>query len=87
MLHKEGNRPKVFLLLRGAERGHARVADAVLAKTGSEASAIRIANAKYIQPTEDERITLVTCWPYTNNTHRLIIVARPLNQNKGRGME
>ena len=48
---------------------------------------VRIANAKYIQPTEDERLTLVTCWPYTNNTHRLVIVARPLNQNKGRGME
>lgn len=40
--------------------------------------AVRIANAKWIQPTDDERLTLVTCWPYTNNTHRLIIVARPL---------
>ena len=39
---------------------------------------VRIANAKWIQPTDDERLTLVTCWPYTNNTHRLIIVARPL---------
>ena len=39
---------------------------------------IRIANARWIQPTNDERLTLVTCWPYTNNTHRLIIVARPL---------
>lgn len=40
--------------------------------------AVRIANARWIQPTGDERLTLVTCWPYTNNTHRLIIVARPL---------
>jgi len=40
--------------------------------------AVRIGNAKWIQPTDDERLTLVTCWPYTNNTHRLIIVARPL---------
>jgi sortase A len=39
---------------------------------------VRIANAQWIQPTDDERLTLVTCWPYTNNTHRLIIVARPL---------
>lgn len=38
---------------------------------------VRIANAQWIQPTADERLTLVTCWPYTNNTHRLIIVARP----------
>jgi sortase A len=39
---------------------------------------VRIANAQWIQPTADERLTLVTCWPYTNNTHRLIIVARPV---------
>jgi len=39
---------------------------------------IRIANARYIQPTQDERLTLITCWPYTNNTHRLIIVAKPI---------
>jgi sortase A len=39
---------------------------------------VRIANARWIEPTDDERLTLVTCWPYTNNTHRLIIVARPL---------
>ncbi len=40
--------------------------------------AVRRENARWIQPTEDERITLTTCWPYTSNTHRLIIVAMPL---------
>ncbi len=39
---------------------------------------VRRENARWIQPTEDERITLTTCWPYTSNTHRLIIVAKPL---------
>jgi LPXTG-site transpeptidase (sortase) family protein len=43
---------------------------------------VRIANAQWIQPTNDERLTLVTCWPYTNNTHRLVIVARPLAPNR-----
>ena len=38
---------------------------------------VRLENAKWIQPTEDERLTLVTCWPYENNTHRLIVVALP----------
>ena len=37
----------------------------------------RIANGRYILPTEDERVTLVTCWPPTNNTHRLIVIAEP----------
>lgn len=48
---------------------------------------VRIANAKWIQPTDDERVTLVTCWPYTNNTHRVIIVARPNNRSEERGLE
>ncbi len=38
---------------------------------------VRMANAQWIQPTTDDRLTLVTCWPFTNNTHRLIIVAMP----------
>ena len=38
-------------------------------------------NALWIQPTSDERLTLVTCWPYTDNTHRLIVVAKPLATN------
>ena len=37
----------------------------------------RIANAKWISPTEDERITLVSCWPYWTNTHRVVVIARP----------
>jgi sortase A len=43
---------------------------------------VRRANARWIQPTTDERITLITCWPYTSNTHRLIIVAKPLGPEK-----
>jgi len=39
----------------------------------------RLANGKYILPTEDERVTLVTCWPPTNNTHRLIVIAEPVD--------
>jgi sortase A len=39
---------------------------------------VRRQNATWIQPTLDERLTLVTCWPYTNNTHRLIVVAEPI---------
>lgn len=42
--------------------------------------AVRLKNAQWIQPTVDERLTLVTCWPYTSNTHRLIVVARPAPQ-------
>lgn len=37
-------------------------------------------NAQWIAPTADERLTLVTCWPYTNNTHRVIIIAKPIKE-------
>lgn len=40
--------------------------------------ATRISNARWIQTSEDERLTLVTCWPRENNTHRLILVAVPV---------
>ncbi|NJN53320.1 MAG: sortase [Anaerolineae bacterium] len=39
--------------------------------------AVRIENASWINPTEDKRLTLVTCWPYEDNSHRLVVVAYP----------
>lgn len=39
---------------------------------------VRLANAERILPSHDERVTLVTCWPYTGNSHRLIVVAQPV---------
>lgn len=39
--------------------------------------AVRLENAKWIEPTSDERLTLVTCWPHDDNSHRLIVVAYP----------
>lgn len=33
-------------------------------------------NAQWIMPTTDERLTLVTCWPYSDNSHRLIVIAQ-----------
>lgn len=43
---------------------------------------VRLANARWIQPSTDERLTLVTCWPYESNTHRLILVATPASLNE-----
>ncbi len=34
-------------------------------------------NAQWILPTTTERLTLVTCWPYTDNSHRVIVLANP----------
>ncbi len=34
-------------------------------------------NVSYIQQTPDDRLTLVSCWPRNDNTHRIIVIARP----------
>jgi LPXTG-site transpeptidase (sortase) family protein len=38
---------------------------------------VRLANAQWILPSQDERLTLISCWPYESNTHRVILVAIP----------
>jgi len=49
-----------------------------IVKEKGEPLEVRQRNAQWIAPTDDERLTFITCWPYTNNTHRVIVVARPL---------
>jgi sortase (surface protein transpeptidase) len=39
----------------------------------------RIANAAWIMPSEDVRLTLITCWPPDSNTARIVIVAFPID--------
>lgn len=39
----------------------------------------RMENAAWILPSQDERLTLITCWPEQTNSHRLIIVAKPVH--------
>ena len=40
---------------------------------------VRAANARWIDRSQDERLTLVSCWPHYNNSHRIIIVATPVS--------
>lgn len=34
-------------------------------------------NAKWIGPFPEERLTLISCWPYTGDTHRMFVIAKP----------
>ncbi len=40
----------------------------------------RRANAKYIEPTPDETLTLISCWPPHGNSHRVIVIAKPVKR-------
>jgi LPXTG-site transpeptidase (sortase) family protein len=55
-----------------------QVTNKMILKERDQPLSVRIQNAQWIEPSNDERLTLITCWPYTSNTHRLIIVAAPL---------
>lgn len=48
----------------------------VLPEDGQPES-VRIANARYLQPTADTRLTLISCWPDWTNTERVVVVALP----------
>jgi sortase A len=37
----------------------------------------RMQNARFVEPTDDSRLTIVTCWPPWSNTHRLVVIAKP----------
>jgi sortase A len=54
------------------------VEDKFIVKDKGEPEAVRRANARWIGPFNDERLTLVTCWPYNNNTHRVIVIGKPI---------
>jgi sortase (surface protein transpeptidase) len=28
----------------------------------------------------DDRLTIISCWPENNNTHRVVVIARPVTQ-------
>jgi LPXTG-site transpeptidase (sortase) family protein len=58
------------------------VANKMLVPEKYEQIDTRMENARWILGTDDERLTLITCWPYETNTHRLILVASPVNANR-----
>jgi sortase A len=37
----------------------------------------RVVNGRFMEPTDQAQVTIITCWPPTSNTHRLVVVAVP----------
>lgn len=69
-----------FTLSSGLRVFEYRVDSIHIIKEKDVSLSIRQENARWIAPTADERITLVTCWPKRSNTHRLIVVAFPVRE-------
>ncbi len=67
-----------IILWAGEQARRYRVAEAVILPERDQPLEVRLANARYIQPTSDERLTLITCWPDDDNSHRAVVVALPV---------
>lgn len=67
---------EIFVLAAGQPYRYL-VAQKLLVKEKGAPIEQRLQNAVWIGPTADVRLTLVSCWPYTSNTYRVIIVAKP----------
>jgi LPXTG-site transpeptidase (sortase) family protein len=53
------------------------VSETLILPEGGQPLEVRLANARYVMPTDDERLTLVTCHPYGSLRNRLIVIAKP----------
>lgn len=72
---KEGD---IIFVYSGGARVTYTITNKMILKEAGEPLSVRFENARWLLPSQDERLTLITCWPYVSNTHRLIIVARPI---------
>ena len=68
-----------ILIYSDAGKYYYQVVSVMILPERFESQEVRMQNARWIQPSEDERITLISCWPYESNTHRVIVVAFPID--------
>lgn len=72
-----------LLMYSGSEEFEYVVVFTAILEERNQPLEVRLANAEWIKPTEDERVTLITCWPYESNTHRVVVVAVPVRAAGG----
>ncbi|MGC9468685.1 MAG: sortase domain-bontaining protein [Anaerolineae bacterium] len=58
-----------------------RIEEKYILREAGQPLSVRLENARYIQETPDERVTLVTCHPYGSLANRLVVIAYPV-QNR-----
>lgn len=67
----------------GENEYHYRVQEVVILEVSGEEANLR-AYMQYLQPTQETRLTLLSCWPPDNNTHRVIVLAVPESEAPNR---
>ncbi len=77
-LHQIKKGADIVVTTKDGKAHHYRVTDILLPKIAGLPLSQQLAYGRLIEPTPDERLTLVTCWPYGIDDHRLIVIARPV---------
>ncbi len=65
---------EITVVSRGLEY-HYSVSDILKVKEKDISFAQMLKNAEWLKDTPEERLTLITCWPPYDSTHRLIVIA------------
>jgi LPXTG-site transpeptidase (sortase) family protein len=65
------------ILVSGDEEFTYKIARKLILREKDQPLSVRLENARWMLPSDDERITLITCWPKNSNSHRLVLVAIP----------
>lgn len=56
-----------------------RIENKLLLREIDQPLSVRLENAAWLMPTDDERLTLVTCWPPEGNSYRIFVIALPIS--------
>jgi LPXTG-site transpeptidase (sortase) family protein len=67
----------LIVLIAGDQVRRYKITEKMVLPEKDQTMEVRVRNAEWIQPTDDERVTLVTCWPYSGNSDRLIVIGKP----------
>lgn len=70
---------QTIYLDQGRVRYAYRIDEVTIEPETDASEAQRAANAAYLHQTDDNRLTLITCWPWDDNTHRVFVVAKLTN--------
>jgi len=68
---------KIVLYNAAGKAFNYTISDFLRLKDAGVSAEQRLKNARFMDPTPERRLTLVTCWPPWSNTHRLIVIATP----------
>jgi LPXTG-site transpeptidase (sortase) family protein len=70
------------IILYDDQKAHKyEVSEQVLLEERGQSLQTRSQNARFMLPSADERLTLVSCWPRVSSTHRLIVIAHPVDES------